>query len=101
MRSLLASFFVIITSVPVLAQGEFSACVSPKDMSAIVSQNKFIAPTSAVVTVRRNIENADVVKAELCQRGSEFVYVIVALKKDGRAVQVLINPESGKIVETQ
>lgn len=96
-----ALFTGFLLTSPALAQGGLSGCVPPKEMNRIVSANKFIAPTTAVVTARRNVANADVVRAELCKRGSGFVYVIIALKKDGRALQVLVNPESGKVIETQ
>jgi hypothetical protein len=101
MRFILVLFAGFFLTSPVLAQGDFSGCVSQKEMTGIVSANKYIAPTAAVVTARRNVSNADVVRADLCKRGDGYVYVIVALKKDGRAVQVLVNPESGKVMATQ
>lgn len=101
MRWILTILVALFMTSPAMAQGEFSNCVPTREMTSIVSQNKFVAPTAAVVTARRSVGNADVVRANLCHREDGYVYVIVALKKDGRAMQVLVNPESGKVVETQ
>ncbi len=92
---------LLLLSPAAVAQGEFSDCIPAREMVNVVTSNQFIAPPEAVVTARRSAGNADVVRASLCRRENGYIYVIVALKKDGRAMQVLVSPESGKIIETQ
>lgn len=101
MRWIFALFTAFLTLSPAMAQGDYAGCVSQKEMASIVAARKYVAPTVAVVTARRHVANADVVRADLCRRGEDFVYVIVALKKDGRAEQVFVNPESGMVAGTQ
>ncbi|MEN3930432.1 hypothetical protein WJT86_05055 [Microvirga sp. W0021] len=75
--------------------------MSPKEMGEIVAANKFVAPTTAVITARKKVPNADVVRADLCKQENSFIYVIVALNKEGRAMHVLVSPESGKVTATK
>jgi uncharacterized membrane protein YkoI len=72
-------------------------CVAPREMQAIVAAKGVVAPAEAIMTARREVPNADVVKANLCHGGDALVYVIVALRKDGRVVQVMIDAPSGHV----
>jgi hypothetical protein len=76
------------------AQGAPSAalqnCVPSRDM-----------PAAAVMTARRQVPNADVVRANLCRNSGGFVYVIMALRRDGRVVQVMIDGPSGRVQSVQ
>ena len=47
---------------------------------------------------RRQAPEAEIVRANLCRGQIGLVYVIVALRGDGRFVQVMIDAPSGKIV---
>ena len=49
------------------------------------------------MTARRQVPNADVVRANLCRSSDTLVYVIMALQKDGRVVQVMIDGSSGRV----
>jgi hypothetical protein len=87
------------------AQGAPSAalqnCVPSRDMPDVVASSGVVAPAAAVMTARRQVPNADVVRANLCRSGSGFVYVIMALRKDGRVVQVMIDGPSGRVQSVQ
>ena len=72
-------------------------CLAPREMQEIVSSNGVIAPANAVMTAQRQVPNADVVRANLCRSDNALVYVIMALRKDGRVVQVMIDAPSGRI----
>lgn len=101
MRYVLAFITCFLFSSPVGAQQDFAGCVSPREMRELVANNKYVAPTAAVVTARRSLSNADVLRADLCRRDGAFVYVIVALRKDGKAVEVMVDAASGKVIATQ
>lgn len=72
-------------------------CLPPREMQEAVASKSVVAPASAVVTARRQVPNADVVKASLCRSSDSLVYVIMALQKDGRIVQVMIDGSSGRV----
>jgi uncharacterized membrane protein YkoI len=70
-------------------------------MQEAVASKSVVAPASAVMTARRQVPNADVVRASLCRNSGGLVYVIMALKKDGRVVQVMIDGSSGRVKSVQ
>jgi uncharacterized membrane protein YkoI len=72
-------------------------CLRPREMQEAVASKGVIAPASAVMTARRQVPNADVVRANLCRSSDTLVYVIMALQKDGRIVQVMIDGSSGRV----
>ncbi len=72
-------------------------CLPPKEMQEAVASKGVVAPALAVMTARRQVPNADVVRANLCRGGDALVYVIMALQKDGRIVQVTIDGPTGRV----
>lgn len=87
------------------AQGAPSAalqnCVPSRDMPEVVASSGVVPPAAAVMTARRQVPNADVVRANLCRSGTGLVYIIMALRKDGRVVQVKIDGPSGRVQSVQ
>ena len=72
-------------------------CIGPKEFQDIVASNGVVPPAAAVVAARRQIPDAEVVRANLCRNDNALVYVIMALRKDGKIVQVMIDAPSGRI----
>ena len=72
-------------------------CLPPREMQEAVASKGVVAPASAVMTARRQVPNSDVVRANLCRNSDTLVYVIMALQKDGRVVQVMIDGSSGRV----
>jgi uncharacterized membrane protein YkoI len=72
-------------------------CLPPREMQEAVASKGVVAPAAAVVTARRQVPNADVVRASLCRNDDVLVYVIMALQKDGRIVQVMVDGPSGHV----
>jgi len=72
-------------------------CLPPREMQEAVAAKGVVAPASAVITARRQVPNADVVRANLCRSSDTLVYVIMALQKDGRIVQVMIDGPTGRV----
>ena len=66
-------------------------------MQEAVAAKGVVTPASAVMTARRQVPGADVVRASLCRNSDALVYVIMALQKDGRIVQVMIDGSSGRV----
>jgi uncharacterized membrane protein YkoI len=86
------------------AQGMKAAlndCLPAREMRAAVTGRDVVPPAAAVVTARRQLPNADVVRANLCRNDKGFFYVITALRKDGRIVQVTVDGASGRVTSVQ
>ena len=105
MRSFLLIILVLTAMGAARAQSAPSAllrdCVPPREMPEVVESNGVVAPATAVITARRQVPNADVVRANLCWNDKSLVYVIVALRKDGRVVHVMIDGPSGRVRSVQ
>ena len=72
-------------------------CLAPRAMREAVAAKGVVAPASAIMTARKQVPNADVVRANLCHSDDALVYIIMALQKDGRLVQVTIDWPSGRV----
>jgi uncharacterized membrane protein YkoI len=79
------------------ASAALQDCLPPREMQAAVASKGIVAPAAAVMTARRQVPNAEVVRANLCRSSDTLVYVIMALQKDGRIVQVMIDGSSGRV----
>lgn len=73
------------------------SCMPPREMQEVLAETKIVAPAAAVITARRAVQGADLLRAALCRDGDDLIYLIVALRKDGRVVQVTIDAPSGKV----
>ena len=94
---LVACWTLLGTAYAQSAAAAFQNCVPPREMQNLVAGQQLIAPATAIMTARRHVPNADVVRANLCHGDGDLVYVIVALRKDGRIVQVMIDGRSGRV----
>jgi uncharacterized membrane protein YkoI len=74
------------------------ACLAPGEVQEIVLTDKVISPATAVNTARQRVPGADVVRANLCRDGQTLVYIISALRKDGRVVRVVIDAPTGRVL---
>jgi uncharacterized membrane protein YkoI len=79
------------------ASAALANCLPPREMQEAIASKGVVAPASAVITARRQVPGADVVRASLCRSSDTLVYVITALQKDGRIVQVMIDGSSGHV----
>ena len=76
-------------------------CLEPSEMRETVADNKVVAPAMAVVTARRAVPGAEIVRANLCRVETNLLYIIMALRRDGRFVYVTIDATSGKVKTVQ
>lgn len=92
---------LLLPLIGVLSAGPASAqvleCVPARDMSEAAATLKLVSPATAVTAVRRQVPNAEVVRATLCRTGEGPVYVIVALRRDGRMLRVEVDGPSGRV----
>jgi uncharacterized membrane protein YkoI len=76
-------------------------CLDPGEMRETVADKKVVAPAVAVVTARHAAPGADIVRANLCRVENHLLYIIMALRRDGRFVYVTIDAASGKVKTVQ
>jgi uncharacterized membrane protein YkoI len=103
MRRIVPILLVWGLSSAALAQGEPAAldCVPERQIQQVVASQKVVAPARALVAARQQLPNAEMVRANLCRSDDALVYVIMALRKDGRVVQVTIDGLSGRVKSVQ
>jgi hypothetical protein len=72
-------------------------CLPPRELRQAVASQGVVAPVAALLTARRRVPDADVLRANLCRDDNVLVYVIMALQADGRIVQVKVDGPSGTV----
>jgi uncharacterized membrane protein YkoI len=99
MPALLLGLLATALAGVVQAQGSTAPadCLAPREIHQASEEHRLVAPDAAVGTARHAVQGGDVLRASLCRDGQGLVYVIVALRKDGRVVQVTIDAPSGKL----
>ena len=93
-----AAFSVLVGSVQADGATPAVVCLPPKELQQVIYTEKLIPPAAAVGLARKEAPGADIVRANLCRGQIGLVYHIVALRGDGRFLQVMIDAPSGKIV---
>ena len=88
----------------VLAAGPAAAadpptCLSQDQRRAAVAAHRAIPLARAVRDVRHRTAGAEVVGARLCYHGSELVYVLTVLARDGKVTRTSVNAASGVLID--
>jgi uncharacterized membrane protein YkoI len=73
------------------------ACLSSGDALEVVSTHQVVPPARAIVLARNAAPGADVLRAVLCRQTNALVYLVMALRKDGRLVRITVDAVSGKV----
>jgi len=72
-------------------------CLKPGDMREMVAGNTVVPSVVAVRTARGAVPGAEIMRANLCRVQDKLIYIMVALRRDGRVVHVTIDAVSGRI----
>ncbi len=87
------------------AQAEGAAgmadCLDAGETREVVASNRIVASAKAVVAARGAVPGAEIVRANLCRVDDRLLYIIMALRRDGRFAYVTIDAISGKVVAVQ
>ncbi len=73
-------------------------CLSDVEARTLVQMHKLISVNQAL-TAARSKAKGDLISAHLCQIPDGFMYKVAIIKYDGRVVKLLIDANSGQIVE--
>jgi uncharacterized membrane protein YkoI len=83
------------------ALAQEGGCLSPGEMREIVAAKEVVAPVIEIRAARRAAPGADITRARLCRSGGGYVYVLSALRRDGRFVEVTVDASSGKVASSR
>jgi uncharacterized membrane protein YkoI len=72
-------------------------CLSSGDALEAVSTGQVMEPAKAITLARNSAPGGEIVRASLCRDAGALVYLVLALKKDGRLVRVTIDATAGKV----
>jgi uncharacterized membrane protein YkoI len=73
-------------------------CLSDSDARVQVLEQKLISIDQALI-VARSKSKGDLISAHLCQVPDGFMYKIAIIGNDGRVVKLLVDANTGNIVE--
>lgn len=94
----------LLAGLPAAARAEGGpgpGCLPPREMREVIDGGEVVAPAMAVIVARRTVPEADVLRAALCRTDEGLVYRIMALRRDGRVVQVVVDAPSGRVVSAR
>lgn len=97
MRSFLIGLFLICSLSQTQAQQQAASCVSPTDMRELVNQKRVVDPAVAIAAAQLSVPGSDILRANLCKRNGGLIYLIVALRADGKVIHVTVGGASGRV----
>ena len=81
------------------AAAETGNCLTQEQRRAAVASQRAIPLARAVHDLRLHAPGAEVIRARLCYRGEELVYVLTVLARDGKVIRASVNAASGAVLE--
>jgi len=97
-RHYLFALVVLAAARPAAAADPF-VCLTQDQRRAAVASHRAIPLARAVRDVRHRAAGAEVVGARLCYRGSDLVYVLTVLGRDGKVTRASVNAASGVMID--
>jgi len=73
------------------------SCLSPADLREAVAKRQVIEPVAAIRAARTVIPRAEIQRAQLCRHAEGLVYMLTALRRDGRFVHVVVDAKTGAV----
>jgi uncharacterized membrane protein YkoI len=90
---------IVLAAAGPAAAADPPTCLSQDQLRAAVATHRAIPLARAVRDVRHRASGAEVVGARLCYRGSELVYVLTVLARDGKVIRASVNAASGVLID--
>jgi hypothetical protein len=80
------------------AERRHGACLDRAEQRAAVASHRAIPLALAIRSLHMRGHRAEVVRAELCERGGRLVYVLTLLPRSGKVTRAVIDAGSGNPV---
>jgi len=74
------------------------ACLSKAEQRAAVADHKAIKLSQAVKSLREHGHRAELVRARLCHRGDNLVYVLTLLPRNGKVFVATVDAANGELI---
>ena len=99
-RTIFSLLLLGLLSGPGLATSGFAAerhgeCLDKAEQRAAVASHRAIPLALAIRSLHERGRRAEVVRADLCQRGGRLVYVLTLLPRSGKVTRAVIDAGSG------
>lgn len=104
MRGHILTFFLLTFASGVAAADETRSpqgCLSPAETREAVARSEVVPPLVAVEAARAAANGGKVLRARLCRRDGVYMYVITALRRDGRVLRVRVDGGTGKVASVR
>lgn len=75
-----------------------TACLSGWETQERVAAGRAVPPAAAILEARKAVPQSDIMRASLCPTPGGLIYLLLALRGDGRLFYVTIDGASGKVV---
>lgn len=85
-------------ATPLTAVPASDTCLSAADLREAVADKRVIEPVAAIRAARQVIPRAEIQRARLCRHEDALVYLLTALRRDGRFVHVMVDATSGQVI---
>ncbi|MDI1344898.1 MAG: hypothetical protein PSV22_12465 [Pseudolabrys sp.] len=72
------------------------ACLNRTEQRAAVASHKAVPLAAAIKSLRERGHRAEVVRAELCNRGERLVYVLTLLARNGKVTRATVDAANGE-----
>ncbi|HEY5166707.1 MAG TPA: hypothetical protein VII80_02745 [Pseudolabrys sp.] len=98
-RLLPAAVLLGLLAVPAFASDPPDrACLTKTEQRAAVAAHKAIALAQAIKSLREHGHWAEVVRARLCRRGDDLVYVLTLFARSGKVTLATVDAANGELV---
>ena len=100
-RLLTATLLLGSLALPALAADgppQRGTCLTKAEQRAAVDSHKAIPLAQAIKSLRSRGKWAEVVRARLCRRGEDLVYVLTLLPRSGKVTLATIDAANGELV---
>ncbi len=77
------------------------ACLNRAEQRAAVAGNKAVPLAAAIKALRERGHRSEVVRAELCRRGENLVYVLTLLARNGKVTRATVDAATGEPINGQ
>jgi uncharacterized membrane protein YkoI len=72
-------------------------CFSPEERRAAIASRKVVPLAKAIRAVKTKA-NGEVLRASLCEQGSDLVYVLTVLGRSGKVTRVTVDAANGTMM---
>jgi uncharacterized membrane protein YkoI len=77
------------------------SCLNKAEQRAAVASNRAIPLVQAIKTPRVRGKRAEMVRAQLCQRGDRLVYVLTLLSRSGKVTSTTVDAANGELINSR